>query len=69
MLIFLILPVSRNDTVRQIHQFNMWLQDWCHWKNVEFVAGLLTADPMHLSQRGERAVAQELVGLLDRTSK
>lgn len=69
----LIFTVKRNNAVRQIHQVNMWLQDWCNWKKIEFIdhemiystPGLLSTDVVHLSQRRNRAVAQELVGLLE----
>lgn len=69
-----ILPVTMSliNMNRQIHQVSAWLQGWCHSKNFEFVdhrriystPGLLIPDG---TQRGERALAQELVLLVDRT--
>ncbi|KFQ34587.1 hypothetical protein N331_07827, partial [Merops nubicus] len=56
------------------HLINTWLRDWCHRWNFGFfnygevymAPGLLAKDGAHLSPRGKRILAQELVGLIDR---
>lgn len=74
-----ILPVAGNNTERnrQAQLIRMWLWSWCHRQNFEFLdhgmvcttPGLLETDGMHLPQRRERIIVQELAGLTGRTLK
>lgn len=74
-----ILPVAGNNTERnrQAQLIRMWLWGWCHRQNFEFLdhgmvcktPGLWETDGMHLSQRRETIIVQELAGLTGRTLK
>ena len=69
-----ILPVAGNDEGRnsKSHQINTCLRAWCHQQSLGFfdlgsvyiTPGLLVTDGLHLSQKGKRILAQELVGSL-----
>ena len=64
-----------NAMTRKTHHINTWLRGWCKHKNLGFfdhvavysAPGLRSADGYHLSQRGKRILAQELVGLVERS--
>jgi len=59
---------------RKPHLINRWLRDWCHRWNFGFfdhgevymAPGLLASDRVQLSPRGERILAHELAGLIER---
>jgi len=71
-----LLPVvdSDNGRNRQTQFINTWLRSWCHHHSFGFfnnrmsymAPGLLASGRIHLFQRRKRAVAQELVGLIDK---
>ena len=68
-----ITTAAGKDTMmtRKAHLTNTWLRGWCKHKNFGFfdhgvvysAPGLRSADGYHLSQRGKRILAQELLGL------
>ncbi|GAB0204581.1 hypothetical protein GRJ2_002923700 [Grus japonensis] len=71
-----LLPVkgSNGGWNRRMQSINAWLHGWCQRHNFGFfdngaaytAPGLMNPDGIHLSQRGKRIFAQELVGLIDR---
>nr|XP_010304339.1 PREDICTED: suppression of tumorigenicity 5 protein-like [Balearica regulorum gibbericeps] len=70
-----LLPVkgSNGGWNRQPQSINAWLHGWCRCHNFGFfdngaaymAPGLMSADGIHLSQRGKRIFVQELAGLID----
>ncbi|PKU43543.1 suppression of tumorigenicity 5 [Limosa lapponica baueri] len=74
LLIFHVVAGSDSGRNRQIQAINTWLCGWCHHYNFGFfdngmaytAPGLLPSNGRHLSQRGKRVFAHEIVGLIDR---